>query len=94
MLNDHARHILEVKALVDTQPAGKRIELYRWLADLAGDQWTTRQLLQLAEELEFAEQHSEMFNVELKLHFGSPTKSKLSGHPPHDGDGYHDGGGK
>jgi hypothetical protein len=64
MNKDHQKHILFVKGLVDEQPAQKRIEIYRWLADLAGDQWTTKQLQALANELETTEHNSRMFDLE------------------------------
>lgn len=90
MLNNHARHILEVKTLVDTLPTGKRIELYRWLADLAGDAWTTEQLLRAADELETADRHSQLFAAELNLKLAGGMKS----HPSHDGHHKHKGDGK
>jgi hypothetical protein len=62
MSKDHQKNILFVKALVDTQPVARRIQIYRWLCDLAGDPWTTQQLATLADELEAAERRSREFD--------------------------------
>lgn len=65
MQSDHQENLLFVKSLVDAQPAAKRVKLYRWLASVADDPWTTKQLLQLAADQEKVEQESQLFD----LHF-------------------------
>lgn len=74
MSNQHQKHLLEVKALVDTQPASKRIELYRWLASVADDSWTTKQLLSIAQDLEIVEVSSQQFDLQLSQRDGHHKK--------------------
>jgi hypothetical protein len=79
MPKDHQKNVLFVKALADEQPIEKRIELYRWLADLAGDEWLTHQILQQAANLE----NSKGIDAEIQLRFADAERG--------DGDGNGDG---
>lgn len=90
MHKDHQKNIIFVKALVDEQPVEKRIEIYRWLADLAGVEWITTQLHSLANELEAADRtaraaakHNQEFDLALSQSGESPSSSE--GYPTGDG---------
>ena len=76
MADQSLRHVLYVKGLVDSEPDEKRIEIYRWLASVCDDSWTSKQLLKLAAELEKARHLSQQIDLQL------PS-------PNNDGDGHH-----
>lgn len=87
MHKNHTKNILFVKSLMDEQPIEKRIEIYHWLAELAGEEWTTAQLHMLAHELEKVVQvTSAATKHSLELDLALASKNF-----PHDGDGSQDG---